>query len=103
MDNNIACQDNKNAMLSEVNGKRSSSKCKCTLNIHYFFIADQVEKGDVSVMCCSADEMAADCMSVRGTGNNGEKTICHLLIYVMTTSGASQGHATGTMGPTGQR
>jgi hypothetical protein len=44
IDQNIIFQDNKSAILLEMNGKKSSTKCTCALNIRYFFMADQVEK-----------------------------------------------------------
>jgi hypothetical protein len=42
---NILYQDNKSTILLETNGKRSSSKRTHALNIQYFFLNDQVEKG----------------------------------------------------------
>ena len=41
---NILYQDNKSAILLEVNGKRSSGKQTRALNMRYFFLTDQVEK-----------------------------------------------------------
>ena len=42
---NILYQDDKSAILLESNGRRSSSKRTRALNIRYFFLTDQVEKG----------------------------------------------------------
>ena len=44
----------------EVNGKASSSKRTRALNIRYFFIADQVEKGNAQIEYCPTDEMIGD-------------------------------------------
>ena len=49
---NIVYQDNKSAILLETNGKKSSGKRTRALNIRYFFLADQVEKGNLSVEYC---------------------------------------------------
>ena len=57
---NILYQDNKSTILLEQNGKRSSSQRTCAINIRYFFIMDQVEKGNVSITYCPMKEMVAD-------------------------------------------
>jgi hypothetical protein len=63
VEKNILFQDNKSAILLETNGKKSSSKRTRALNIRYFFIADQVEKGNMVVEYCPTGEMVADFMS----------------------------------------
>jgi hypothetical protein len=63
IDQNIIYQDNKSAILLEKNGKKSSSKRTRALNIRYFFITDQVEKGNVEIQYCPTDEMMADYMT----------------------------------------
>ena len=60
---NILYQDNKSTILLENNGKKSSSQCTRAINIRYFFITDQIEKGNVSVEYCPTKEMDADYMS----------------------------------------
>jgi hypothetical protein len=45
--NNVIFQDNKSTMLIEQNGKASSSKCTKHINMRYFFITDQISKGEV--------------------------------------------------------
>jgi hypothetical protein len=57
---NIVFQDNKSAILLEKNGKRSSSKRTRALNIRYFFITDQVEKGTLKVEYCPTGDMVGD-------------------------------------------
>ena len=57
---NILHQDNKSAILLEVNGKRSSTKRTRALNIRYFFLTDQVAKGNLEIVYCPTDEMVAD-------------------------------------------
>jgi len=57
---NYLFQDNKSAILLEKNGKKSSSKRTRAINIRYFFIADQVEKGKIEIIYCPTDEMVAD-------------------------------------------
>jgi hypothetical protein len=60
---NILCQDNKSTILLEENGKRSSSKRTRALNIRYFFLTDQVEKGNLSIEYCPTGDMIGDFMS----------------------------------------
>ena len=57
---NILYQDNKSAILLEVNGKRSSTKRTRALNIRYFFLTDQVAKGNLEIVYCPTDKMVAD-------------------------------------------
>jgi hypothetical protein len=60
---NVLHQDNKSAILLEKNGKRSSSKRTRAINIRYFFITDQVEKGNMEVVYCPTGDMIADFMT----------------------------------------
>ena len=60
---NILYQDNKSAILLETNGKKSSGRRTRALNIRYFFLADQVEKGNLEVEYCPTLEMIGDYMS----------------------------------------
>ena len=63
VERNILYQDNKATILLETNGKRSSTKRTRALNIRYFFIADQVEKGRLTVEYCPTGSMVADFFS----------------------------------------
>ena len=60
---NILYQDNKSTILLENNGKRSSSKRTRAFNIRYFFLTDQIEKGNLSIEYCPTTEMIGDYMS----------------------------------------
>jgi hypothetical protein len=60
---NILFQDNKSTILLEQNGKKSSSKRTRALNIRYFFLTDQIEKGNLIVEYCPTTEMVADYFS----------------------------------------
>ena len=57
---NIIYQDNKSAILLEVNGKRSSSQRTRAMNIQYFFVTNQVEQGNLSIEYCPTNEMTGD-------------------------------------------
>lgn len=57
---NILYQDNKSAILLEKNGKRSSSKRTRAFNIRYFFLTDQIEKGNLTVEYCPTENMIGD-------------------------------------------
>jgi len=60
---NILFQDNKSAILLEKNGKASSSKHTKHINIQYFFITNQVNEGDVSLVWCPTGDMIGDFMT----------------------------------------
>ena len=70
---NILYQDNKSTILLEENGKKSSSKRTRALNIRYFFLTDQIEKGNLSVEYCPTTEMIADYMTKPLQGKLFEK------------------------------
>jgi hypothetical protein len=50
--NNIIFQDNQSTMLLERNGKASSSKQTKHINIRYFFITNQISRGEICVEWC---------------------------------------------------
>jgi hypothetical protein len=60
---NILFQDNKSTILLLNNGKKSSTQRTRALNIRYFFLTDQIEKGNLEVLYCPTDLMLADYMS----------------------------------------
>jgi hypothetical protein len=60
VEKNIVYQDNKSAIFLETNGKKSSGKQTHALNIRYFFIADQVEKGNAQIEHCGTNNMVGD-------------------------------------------
>ena len=63
VDKNILYQDNKSAILLEENGQKSAGKRSRAMNIRYFFMTDQIEKGNVQVEYCPTDDMIGDYMS----------------------------------------
>jgi hypothetical protein len=50
----------KSAMLLETNGRASSSKHTRHIEMRYYYVANQVAKGDLRVVWCPTDEMIAD-------------------------------------------
>ena len=56
----VLYQDNKSCMLLHQNGKSSSSKRTRHLNIRYYFLADRIENGELTVEYCPTDDMIAD-------------------------------------------
>ena len=70
---NILYQDNKSTILLENNGKRSSGKRTRALNIRYFFLTDQIAKGNLSIEYCPTTEMIADYMTKPLQGKLFEK------------------------------
>ena len=57
----------------EENGKKSSSKRTRAFNIRYFFLTDQIQKGNVTVEYCPTTEMIADFMTKPLQGKLFEK------------------------------
>ena len=66
-------QDNKSDILLEKNGRKSSSKHMRALNVRYFLITNQVEKGTVQIKYCHTDNMISDYMSKGLKGVKFEK------------------------------
>ena len=60
---NVVYQDNKSAILLEKNGRKSAGKRSRALNVRYFFVTDQVEKGNVMIEYCGTENMVADFMT----------------------------------------
>ena len=60
---NILGQDNKSTILLETNGKKSSSKRTRAFNIRYFFLTDQIERGNLSIAYCPTADMIGDFMT----------------------------------------
>jgi hypothetical protein len=60
VEKNIVYQDNKSAILLETNGKKSLGKRTRALNIRYFFITNQVEKGNTQIEHCGTNNMVSD-------------------------------------------
>ena len=69
IDDNILYQDNQSATLLEKNGKASSSKRTRHLNIRFFFVTDQVNKGNLSIKFCPTESMLADYFTKPLTGS----------------------------------
>ena len=70
---NILYQDNKSTILLENNGKKSSSNRTRAINIRYFFLTDQIQKGNLTVEYLPTGEMVADYMSKPVQGKLFEK------------------------------
>ena len=60
---NILHQDNKSTILLEKNGKKSSGHRTRAINIRYFFMTDQIERGNLEVEYCPTREMIGDYMT----------------------------------------
>ena len=60
---NILYQDNKSTILLLNNGKASLGKRTRAINIRYFFLHDQQEKGNLTVKYCPTGEMIGDFMT----------------------------------------
>jgi hypothetical protein len=60
---NVIFQDNKSSILLETNGRKSAGKRSRHLNIRYFFITDQKEKGNINIEFCPTDHMISDYMT----------------------------------------
>ena len=60
---NILYQDNKSTILLEKNGRKSAGKRSRALNIRYFWMVDQIKKGNIDVKYCTTLEMIGVYMS----------------------------------------
>ena len=56
----VLYQDNRSAILLESNGRKSAGKRSRALNVRYFFLSDQVKKGNLRIEYCPTDEMIGD-------------------------------------------
>lgn len=56
----VVYQDNQSAILLEKNGIASSSKRTRHIQIRYYFVADKVKSGDVTLEYCPTEEMVGD-------------------------------------------
>ena len=75
---NILYQDNKSTILLEKNGKKSSGQRTRAINIRYFFMANQIECGNLEVEYFPTKEMIGDYMTKPLQGSlfkNFKKTI----------------------------
>ena len=57
---NILYQDNKSTILLEENGRKSAGKRSRALNIRYFFVTDQIARGNLTIEFCPTERMTAD-------------------------------------------
>jgi hypothetical protein len=69
----VVLQDNESAIKLENNGQKSVGQRSRHINIRYFFITDQVEKGKIKIEYCPTDEMESDYMTKPLTGAKGAK------------------------------
>ena len=60
VEKNIVYQDNQSTIRLAENGRASAGKRTRALNIRYFFVSDQVQKGNLSIEYQSSGEMTAD-------------------------------------------
>ena len=67
---NILYQDNKSTILLLNNGKASSRKRTRAINIRYFFLHDQQEKGNITIKYCPTGEMIGDFMTKPKQGSD---------------------------------
>ncbi len=59
-ENNVLYQDNKSAILLEINGFRSKGKRSKHMHHMFFFIKDKIDNDGLKVKWCNTEEMKAD-------------------------------------------
>ena len=69
VERNVVYQDNNTSMLLEMNGMKSAGKRSRAINLRYFWMTDQIKKGNVTVEYCPTDEMKADFFTKPLTGS----------------------------------
>ena len=84
----IIKQDNTSAMRLEMNGKTSSHKRTRHLDIRFFYIKDQIDKGVLQIEYCPTLEMEADYLSKATQGELFRKQ--RALIMGMSSSTATR-------------
>ena len=57
---NKICQDNKSGTSLEKNRKASSGKQMRTIDIQHVMVANQMEKGNLEILCLPTDKMKGD-------------------------------------------
>ena len=57
---NILYQNNKSVILLEKNGRASSSRCTKHIKIRYYYVADCIAKGDLTIVWCPTQRMITD-------------------------------------------
>jgi hypothetical protein len=60
---NVVYQDNKQTILYLKNGRASTLKRTRAINIRYFFLADQCQKGNIDIRWCPTKQMLGDPMT----------------------------------------
>ena len=73
VDITVILQDNSSAIKLEKNGQKSMGQRSRHINIRYFFITDQISKGNVKVEYCPTDDMEGDYMTKPCQGSKFEK------------------------------
>jgi len=63
IEKNILYQDNKSSILLETNGRSSAGKRSRAINVRYFFVTDQVTRGNVTIEYMPTDDMWGDYMT----------------------------------------
>ena len=59
VDQNVLYQDNQSSICLENNGKTSQKRTRA-INIRYFFVTDNVEKGNLQIKYKPTEDMVAD-------------------------------------------
>ena len=59
----LLLQDNKSTKLLLEYGRASLLKQTRHINVRYYFLLDQIQKGELTVNHCSMEEMVADCLT----------------------------------------
>ena len=69
----VILQDNSSAIKLEKNGQKSMGQRSRHINNRYFFITDQIAKGNVTVRYCPTDDMESDYLTKPCQGSKFEK------------------------------
>jgi hypothetical protein len=60
VNDNVVFQDNQSTMLLAKNGRASSGRRTRHIDIRYFFVTDQVKRGEIRIAYCPTGDMVAD-------------------------------------------
>eukprot|EP00536_Pseudo-nitzschia_multiseries_P002311 jgi/Psemu1/5275/gm1.5275_g len=77
----ILYQDNTSSIKLETNGRSSSTKQTCHINIRYFMVTDRVKSGEIAIEYCPIGHMLADKFRNNILGINEEDVIAYKTAY----------------------
>ena len=96
---NVIHQDNMSTMLLAKNGRKSSGKKTRHIEIRYYFITDNINRGAAAVQYCPTEDMIADFFTKPLQGSQFRKLRNLIMNYHPSTDSPSDGQECVGAGP----